>query len=342
MHELKRKNHFVPQLYLRQWSPDRNNIWAYRTLVSHENVPVWEFKPIKGITYQRDLYTELLNGQEVDEFERWMESEYETPAKEAINKVISGEKLTTSDWNRLALFLAAQDVRTPTSYIEFTQRWEKELPSLLEKIMNETLQRLENRKKSKRKRQKKTINEPDFFQNVLKVQVFPNAIPEIGKGLVKAEVVLGRKLWLKSQKFLLKNTAKKLMEHKWSIVQPAKGNHWFTSDHPVVRLNYYGNGNYDLKGGWGNNGANLMMPLSPDHLLFTQIGSKMDDRFSFSSEKTFEIQRIIADRSHRWIFSHREMGIVKRYKQRLIDNAAFKAEEKQWQEWHEAQCKAEE
>lgn len=340
MPKLKRNNHFVPQLYLRQWSPDGNKIWAYRTLVSCKNVPYWEFKSISRLAYQRDLYTEVFEGKEIDEFERWMESEYETPAKEAITKVLTGYKLTQTDWNRLALFLAAQDVRTPKNYIESIQRWEEQIPSLLEKTMKESIQHLEEDSKNYKKNIQRKRN-TENFQKSLKVQIFPNAIPEEKKGIVKAEVVLGRQLWLESQKFLLENTAKKLTEHKWSIVKPAQGNHWFTCDHPVVRLNYYGTGNYDLKGGWGNSAANLIMPLSPNHLLFTQIGSEMADYFTLPSEKTFEIQRIIAERSHRWIFSHREMGIVKRYKERLIDAKAFKEEKEQWQKWHEAQCKAE-
>ena len=44
--------------------------------------------------------------------------------------------------------------------------------------------------------------------------------------------------------------------------------------HPVLRLNYYKPGQYDFRGGWGNPGSEVLMPLSPRHLLYVQVGKK--------------------------------------------------------------------
>ena len=81
MRQITHDNHFVPQLYLKQWSDDGIHIWAYRILVSHENVPEWDYRPISGVAYQRDLYTSYDNGQEVDDFEKWLETEFENPVQ---------------------------------------------------------------------------------------------------------------------------------------------------------------------------------------------------------------------------------------------------------------------
>ena len=103
---------------LKQWSDDGYQIWTYRILVSHKKVPKWKLRSIRGVAYQRDLYTSIENGIEIDAFERWVEKNYERPAQEPIQKLVANKKLNSLDWERLAFFLGAQDVRTPTSYLE--------------------------------------------------------------------------------------------------------------------------------------------------------------------------------------------------------------------------------
>jgi hypothetical protein len=158
--------------------------------------------------------------------------------------------------------------------------------------------------------------------------------------LIRAEMIVGRDLWLESQRFLLSKTAKALLNHKWSIVEPAKGNEWFTCDHPVIRLNYYGDGTYDLKGGWGNQGANLIMPLSPRHLLFTEIGSESQDRFTFSDEMTAKIQGFIAERALRFIYALNPIKNISTIRPRVVDHALVRYEEEQWKKWHKEQSVA--
>ena len=139
MTQLKRDNHFVSQMYLKNWGDTKNYIWSYRLLIPNERFPKWKHLPIGGVAFQRDLYTVISDGHEEDTFERWLEAEFESPAQDAISKVVKNRKLSLVDWNRLALFLAAQDVRTPVNYIESTQRWQKELPKLLQDTLDNTI-----------------------------------------------------------------------------------------------------------------------------------------------------------------------------------------------------------
>ena len=143
MAQLKRDNHFVPQLYLKQWSEDSTQIFSYRTIVSHERVPEWKLRSIRGVAFHRDLYTTIENGLEIDQFEQWIEAEFETPAQEALDKVLNERNLTTLDWERLALFLAAQDVRTPTNYLESMKRWRQQIPEILNGTLKELVNKLE-------------------------------------------------------------------------------------------------------------------------------------------------------------------------------------------------------
>jgi hypothetical protein len=42
-----------------------------------------------------------------------------------------------------------------------------------------------------------------------------------------------------------------------------------------IPLNYYARGRYDFKGGWGNKGTEILLPLSPHHLLYTRVGHRV-------------------------------------------------------------------
>lgn len=340
MNQLKHEHHFVPQLYLKNWGDSKNRIWSYQLLVPRVNFPKWRHLPIGGVAFQRDLYTVISNNQEDDSFERWIESEFETPVRESLLKVVSNQRLNNLDWKRLALFLAAQDVRTPTNYFESNERWSTELPKLLENTLNNAVQTLEEHF-HEGKPISKDFENPQFFDQLFEVFIAPNTIPEKNMGEIRAEVVTGRKFWVESQRLLLTKTSQILLKHKWSIAEPAKGMSWFTSDHPVLRLNYYKDGKYDLKGGWGREGGNLIMSLSPKHLLFTQIGSDSPDRFTFSVEKTYEIQKFLAERSFRWIFAHQKLPGVLKLRPRHVDLKEFNAEEEQWKKWHQIQSSAE-
>lgn len=340
MHQITHNNHFVPRFYLRQWSDDGVHIWAYRILVSHSAVPEWCNRPISGLAYKRDLYTQQVDGMEVDDFEKWIEAEFESPVQDSLRKVLNDDSLSASDWDLLAMFLAAQDVRTPSSYLESMERWEKTLPGLLQDTLEESVHYLE-RIQGTDEMVKASKLEEQFSTSVMSVQAFPSSESDSDHGCIRAEIVAGRALWLDIQKHLLMNTAKELTKHKWSIVQPAEGHQWFTCDHPVVKLNYYGEDRYDLKGGWGKKGTNIFMPLSPRHLLFTQIGDEFSDRFTLTAEQTRKLQRFIAERAFRWIFASQQLETVINLRPRYVDSEALDRELEQWKEWHRQQSEAE-
>ncbi|MHB8775120.1 MAG: DUF4238 domain-containing protein [Bellilinea sp.] len=341
MQQITHDNHFVPQLYLKQWSDDGLNVWSYRTLVSHERVPEWVCRPIRGVACQRDLYTTYENGVEVDDFEKWLEEEFEKPVQKSLRKVLKDNSLSALDWERLAAYLGAQDVRTPLSYLESMERWSNTLPKLLHETLEKSVHEFGQMQNLDENVHHSPTTDNQFFEKAVSIQIHPSSESDTEQAYIRADIVAGRALWLESQKFLLTKTIKVLQGHKWSIVHPAQGYQWFTCDHPVVRLNYYGDDKYDLKGGWGNKGANILMPISPRHLLFTQIGDELQDRFTLTTVQTKEIQQFIAERSLRWVFAHRPLKIISKLRPRHIDPEAYNREKEQWEKWHELQSQTE-
>jgi hypothetical protein len=334
-------NHFVPQSYLRRWSKDGHRIWCYRILVPHENVCQWELRSVREVACRRDLYTSLVGGQESDEFEQWIGSEFETPAHDVIEKAVHGDTLTSSDWERLIRYLAAQDLRTPQNFIEFVAHWKDVLPEIMQNTLREAVRTLEEGERIGQKPKVASVSARQPFANVIKVKINPHARPETEEGEIGLAVTVGRRLWLESQRHLLENTAKVLLSHSWSIAEVANNREWFTSDHPVVRLNYYCEGSYDFKGGWGERGGNLFMPISRKHLLFTEIGEKLPNRIALSAKQTSEFRRYIAERADRVIFAYSQLDDVRRLRPRHVNLEVYRGERETWRNWHCSQSRAE-
>jgi hypothetical protein len=185
---------------------------------------------------------------------------------------------------------------------------------------------------------KSTTNE---FSELIEVSIERPATPDSDQATVRAVLPGGRRLWIASMRHLLTGAAETLCKHRWSIAEPAGDAEWLLTDHPVLRLNYYGPGRYDFGGGWGNPGSEIMMPVSPRHLLYVQVGSKALSRLTFSHEQTRAVQQLLVERAHRWVFARRPAAWVAEVRPRVVDPETLKAEAKAWDDWHQDQLQSE-
>jgi hypothetical protein len=296
-------------------------------------------RPIRGIAFQRDLYTRVdRQGNESDDFEQWIADEIESPALAAIGRAINDRRLSPEDWRHIALFFAAQDLRTPSNFLECMDRWREDLPGLIQKTLSESVERIRQATREGVHFPSRSVPPDSEASAGVEVAIQRE---KNGSSRIYASVTAGRAMWVEDMRRLLGGIAKRLENHKWSIARPAPGLQWITSDHPALKLNYNGADDYDFGGGWGSRGTELILPISPRHLLYTQIGSKAEPRFTFSAEKTWELQRLLAERAHRWIFSRAPLRDVARFHPRVVDAAAFEAEERAWQKWHGDQSSSE-
>jgi len=311
---------------------------VYRTLVSHNNVAGWKERSIKGIGYQKHLYTQLLSGDYSDKIERLFSEQYEDPAEKSILKAVSNGRLDSEDWRLLVNYLAVHDVRTPLRLIEHLRRAENQLPV----IMNEVLGSLED----KLRRKQISVPESGSAGNGIR-GIFPLAV-SIDKNsnkeyaTVKVETTPGRSTWAFSIKHLLSNASSILHKNKWTIMRPARGMYWPTSDNPVIKLNYYSSGNYDFKGGWYNPGTELLFPLGPEHMMYSQVNKRPPMRGTrFSHSDTKLIRKIITENAHRYIFCNQIDEEVEGFRPRVVSREQFLAESNQWKQWHQIQTQIE-
>lgn len=334
---LQRDNHYVPCLYLKRFAASNGRVAAYRILVADRRVPEWKWCSIKGVAYHTHLYTRMASGLETDEVEKWLKREFEDPAEEAIGKATSDLRLTPTDWKNLVRFLAAQDVRTPARLLEVLHRARRDMPLMLQQTLEDSVRKIEIAKQN---------GEPVASPNQSNSEYIPfRVIPEIDEGRnlgrIRAEVVVGRGLWLFTMRHLLCRLDV-LLSQAWSILTPPDNLSWFTSDDPVVKLNYYGPEKYDFDGGWGKIGTEIYLPLGPRHLLYATIGKKPLPRGSVVPPAQAQlIRRFIAEHGHRFIFADAIQSDIPKFRPRIVNPGLLRQENEQWKKWHEEQMTAE-
>ncbi|WP_085683130.1 MULTISPECIES: DUF4238 domain-containing protein [unclassified Pseudomonas] len=335
MQQLRVRNHYVPELYLKQWEHE-GRVPTYRLLVPHDSFPLWERLPLKSIAFRRHLYTALIGQEETDEIERWLDREFESPAKEAIYRVINEQRLTPDHWRHLVRFAIAQDVRTPARLKEFLVRQNKTLKPLMDKTLAQTVNDLERSLAEKRTIQ---VNEIDGAGKLpLKITIEK---PPSGSWKVQAEATIGRGMWLWNIKHLLTSTLKRIPRQRWTVLHAPAGVSWPTSDNPLIRLNYQDPNNYNFGGGWGVTNTDILLPLSPKHLLHTSIGKRSWMRGTvLETGMAHLLRKIIIQHSDRYVFSLDpcDVDIIQ---PRLVCAETYKQETEAWESWHKNQCEAE-
>jgi hypothetical protein len=325
-------------MYLKRFSSNPGMICRYDLLVPNEQVPDWVEKPLDRVASHEHLYTSLEGQKEVDQHERWIGEEFETPAEDAIDRAVTGRRLRKEHWLRLILFLAAQDVRTPARLHERLEHWKKELPAMMDETLKESVSEIVQAKREGRKPKRAIGTAPKGFP--MRVRIEPSDDP--GQALLSLQTTIGRSMWLWAQRHLLMGIAARLLDHRWTILTAPDEVTWWTTDDPVIRLNYYSETNYTFGGGWGSPGTEIFMPLDPGHLLYTSIGSsRMIRGTELTNRLANDFRRFIAEHASRHIFSSRRDLDVAFIRPRRVNLQDFLHEKEQWKQWPKNQADAE-
>lgn len=334
MKEIRRNNHFVPKLYLKQWAQD-GRIPTYRLLVSNEAVPEWRDLSLSKIAFREHLYTYAMAKEETDEFEHWLAEEFENPAVDAIDRVVRDQRLSPEHWRRLVRFAVAQDVRTPVQFKKFVTRQHEQLPRLMQETLERSVKKLEKHQAAKRPLPASSVKD-DLFPSKVIIKHGEGEHGQIG-----VETVVGRKLWLWAMRHTLTITIDRISTNNWNIVRAPEGMSWPTSDDPLIRLNYRGPTDYDFGGGWGVKNTDIFMPLSPMHLLHTCIrGSGWARGATVNRDMAHFLRRIILEHADRYVFAV-DKADVSRLRPRTVSLSGYNEESAFWANWRNDQLKAE-
>lgn len=296
---------------------------------------VWEDRSIKSLAVRRDLYTSVAEGRESDRIERWLNQEIETPALPVLDRLCKMQSLNVTERKTLARYIAALSARSPLYYSEHTRIMAENIGGVLDATVKESLKRIEEAQKVGKRIETRPDAGRGFRSIAFKIHR-ERPQPEL-----EVSVVIGRELWLDSIEHVVNHVSAVLESHDWQVFRPYGGWTWYTSDNPVVRLNYYPNGTYDFKGGFANPGGELLLPLSARHLLYTHIDRPRSDYTELSLEHTIGLKRCIAQNAFRWIAADSRTRNAEWFMPRVVHLAKYNAEENAWKEYNKDQANAE-
>jgi hypothetical protein len=106
------------------------------------------------------------------------------------------------------------------------------------------------------------------------------------------------------------------------------------TDHPVLTLNYYSPGKYDFSAGWGREGSEFILPVSPRLAVGTQVGRKETGPWHATTAQTVELQRLVVERALRWIIMRNPEAWITALRPRVVDAQAFITEQESWKTWN--------
>ena len=327
MDNISRDNHLVPQMYLRAWEDKDCMIHVYDLLVPNKNCNEWRNKKSKGIAYQRDFYTNVENAKEEDYLEKIFNEKYETPAKEPLTKAINGDKLDADDWSKLIDFIGIQIIRTKARALEILKIsksvLERDMPNELNKIVGKLSDENVNIKKLN-KEKRRLDSKVEKFKMPLegKIEDYDN-----DKKILKVEATMGKGLYL----YMLNDNEVKdvlniLHRHKWQVIDITNNISIPTSDDPVIRLQYCSKDEYNFNGGINQKGVNIIFPISPNKIIYTQVG--YGKKVQFNEEFSIFIKKIIVEHAYRHIYSCNDDDQIKKIRKREVDKAKFDKEKK--------------
>ena len=330
MNELKRKNHYVPQMYLSRWGNNKK-LFEYSLLVQHPNVPIWNHRAIKYIAMQRDLYIFADNGIENDIIEVIFDSRFENPAREPIDKLCKNNPLCTREWGIVTDFILAQFVRTPAYYLWVHEISRTAIPTLLDSISI----KLQNKEYLNSPVNKRSLG----IQFPMKVEIESSKYEPSEKQL-KMSVVNGKGLWLHTIQQDLRigsHIWSFFRSLNWSVVSSAKNILWPTCDNPVVACEMYGDILYRIQPSSGIQGKNkvFLFPISPQMALIGTQGKQLPTRMNASVILSKEIKLAIIHNALMYIYCDSNDMDIPLIRPRTVDYEQYNRIMEDFKQWHE-------
>lgn len=327
---VKRDNHYVPRTYLKRWATDKKT-WVYTLLVPHENVPVLDFLPIKGLAYQKNLYVRVKGMAEADDFEVDFDSRFECPASRPLEKLCNGERLSGEEWKCVSEYIASQYVRTPAFY----HNLQDFLPRTVENIISELGKKLYGLKEIPHSTRPK---EPASDLLPLKFSITDEKYDE-NHTIARIDTVVGKSMWLFAIQKELRDDSEMMTamrNMKWSIVTSPANMYWPTSDNPVAIVHIMSDGRFKISRGLANKNSMIVFPVSPTKLLLGKPRNRFDYRFEADMKLYAKIKEVIIQNAFLQVYSLEKDESIPLIRARTIDQDNFNRIHKEFDKWYES------
>lgn len=272
-------NHYVPRVYLKRWSTNGNTIWDYRLLVHSEKEPIWKRSQIKRTAVWPNLYTQVENGKADDSIESYLDRNYEQPVANILCKISNNSELSEKDMDDLVNFLIVQFARTPSMMAKMNEVVRRKFPSVVEGAVTQVEAELKasNRNCSFSSSDQGSAKTEPFPKLPFETKIHPD------EGTIEVTLTAGRQSFLSAMGDLLNGkVAHTLRNHCWRVLETPNEIKLPTSDNPVAVFGISEHGEIDFGPGVGVPNANIIMPLDPTHLLFTEVGATHEQLLCFN------------------------------------------------------------
>jgi hypothetical protein len=303
--------HYVPQLYLKGWTSrstrQERSLWDYRIVVPSDSYKRPQPRAIRSAAMVYNLYSR--------EYEQWFKEEIEDPAAPALAAVRAGLDPTDLQMEALVRFAMAQEVRTVKSFMGFREYAQAELPPLMEQMLEEI-----RIGASGIPTEADVEASPSFFR--IEVEHVANDQVDLA-----VEVDIGLPLWLYEAQRVVRTWSDVVLRHNWQVLRAPTGLECPTSDHPMLRLLATSEQSIRMRAGWLIPGVELILPLSPEHLLFAQVGRPARDP-RLTPRQMFFIRKVLCAEAHRSIFTREPCRQINWLLPRVTDPELFHREEK--------------
>lgn len=162
------------------------------------------------------------------------------------------------------------------------------------------------------------------------------------KSIVEMKTVVGKGFYLHDLKHLLTSTVKVSERLNWQVIHAADGISFPTSDDPVICLDYNSERDYDFSGGWGKKHSNILIPISPKLLLFSEVGAKRKiSGLDYSPAYSKLFREMIIRHAHRYVYADRPQKGMLALNARIVNRDIYEYEQQSIAEWHRENVEAE-
>ena len=241
------------------------------------------------------------------------------------------------DWDRISMFVALQQLRTPLSFLEFAQRW----PALVSESLTDGVARLTERLEEFRRTGTPIPydGKPDHLTGTLRV--VSQAGPRDEEAAFRVEIASIRSVWMAEVRRLLRDNAHIIKRVRWQPMVPFGAAEWLMTDHPVLNMIFQDVERYEFRAGWGQKLANFFLPVSPRLALFAEVGVRSAGKFGATTEQTELLLKFQVERAFRSVYAHGDAPWVERLRPRTVDRDLANHEREMLTQWHPEQAEME-